>query len=130
MLRKMRRLSNEPEKSPEALLETDDGDYVHIARRKSARVPKEKEKAEVLVVKSALLRITHPAFLALGLVQDGYQSAARPSEARCQGEVHRSPQGAVGWSGHMGPPAGTQRVIWGARGTSRHRHMTGKLKNV
>lgn len=43
-------------------------------RRKARSVPKKKEKIKRSY--SALLRITSPAFLALVLVQNGYQSAA------------------------------------------------------
>lgn len=46
---------------------------------KPRRVPKKKEKLRVLIVKSIFLRIIIPAFLALGLVQNGYQSDVRQS---------------------------------------------------
>ena len=42
-------------------------------------VPIKREKLRVLIVKGALFRIISPVFLALGFVQDGYQSEVRRS---------------------------------------------------
>ena len=41
----------------------------NIARHKPRAVPKKKEKLQVLIAKSALLRTIGRAFLALGLIQ-------------------------------------------------------------
>ena len=46
----------------------------NTARQKPRSVPKKKEKLRVLLVKSVFLKIISPSFLALGLVQDNYQS--------------------------------------------------------
>lgn len=50
----------------------------NTVRQKPRSVPK-KENLGVLLVKSILLRIIYPAFVALGLVQDGYLSDVKLS---------------------------------------------------
>lgn len=49
----------------------------NIAGHKPRAVPKKKGKLQVPIVRSALLRTIGHAFLALGLIQDSYQSDVR-----------------------------------------------------
>ena len=72
-------------KSLEALVEMNDGFIEgswslhtgNTARQKPGSVSEKKEKLEVIIVKSAFLKIISPAFLALGLVRNCYQSEVR-----------------------------------------------------
>lgn len=68
---------NELKKSLEAWLEINDNNLFKGQTPRS--VSKKKEKLRVLRVKSTFLRMISPAFLALGLVQDSYQSEIRHS---------------------------------------------------
>lgn len=60
------------------------------ARQKPRSVLKKKDKLRIRVVKSISLRIISPAFVVLGLVQEGYQADVRGCERWRSGNTQQS----------------------------------------